>query len=153
MVVRLRPRMREHPEDSAVPLKNENRTAAMGVTDAQDWSDRPLKRMALRTKTRLGLSARRSGFVLEGCVKHQGPGTRPRPQAGAVHVRDETRKDRNMTYLLHARCMGSGESDLLNGRWPRWGNPMACGAVTALNSRVKKKSCKKQRRQRSEPRF
>ncbi len=74
-----------------------------------NWSGGPFKQMALLTKTRLGLRACCTDLVFEGCVKRQGLDTRPRPQAGAVCVREKTRKERNTKFCSMPRGVGSGE--------------------------------------------
>ena len=91
--------MRGHPETSAVSLQNERGTTTVRTADAQHWSDGPLKLMALPTMSRLGLSARHSDLVFEGYVKHQGPDTRPRLQAGAVCVREKTQGQKHEILL------------------------------------------------------
>ncbi len=72
IVARLRTHMRGHPKTSAVSLQNERGTTTVRTADAQHWSNGPLKLMALPTMSRLGLSARHSDLVFEGCVKRQG---------------------------------------------------------------------------------
>ncbi len=52
--------------------------------DAQHWSDEPMKQMVLPTRTRRDLLVLCTDLAVEGCVKHLGPDTRPRLQAGAV---------------------------------------------------------------------
>jgi hypothetical protein len=71
--------------------------------DAQHWSDGHLQRIALPTRTWMGLSALHSDLAFEGCMKHQGPDTRPRLQAGPVCVREENRRNRKTKFLLDAR--------------------------------------------------
>jgi hypothetical protein len=38
-------------------------------------------------------------------------------------LREETRKDRNMKFLLHATSVGRGEVDILKEHLRSWGNP------------------------------
>ncbi len=92
-----------------MPLQKESRITAVHAADAQRWSGGPLKLMVLPAMSRSGLSARRSDLVCEDCVKHRGADTRPRPQAGALCVREETRKDRNTKFCSAPRGVGSGE--------------------------------------------
>ncbi len=60
----------------------------------------------------MSLRALRSSVVCDDCVKHQGFDTRPRPEAGAVCVREETSKDRNTKFCSAPRGVGSGEAYL-----------------------------------------
>ena len=95
------------PEGPAVPLGNGKRTKNVRGAVAQHWDIEPLKRIALPTKTRLGLRACRMDLVFEGCVKRQGPDTRPRPQAGAVCVRGGNRKDEISLHTGGVRNQGT----------------------------------------------
>ncbi len=64
---------------------------------------------ALLTKTRQGLSARRTDLVFEGCVRHNRTDTRPPDlvnKRGGVCAREETRKDRNTKFYSTQACVG-----------------------------------------------
>jgi hypothetical protein len=48
-------------------------------------------------------------------------------------MREETRNDRNMKFLLRAIGMGSEESSFLKGCWLSLGNPSTYSVVATLN--------------------
>ncbi len=113
------------------------------------WGDEPLKRDMLPTRMRLGLRALRTELA---CVRGRKtarmkftshtPDTRPRPQAGAVCVREKTQGHKHEILL---RAMGRGEPgsiSLERAQGNGGGSPRITCAGTALNSKSEKRIVK-----------
>ena len=75
--------------------------------------------------------------AFEGCVKHQGSDTRPRPQAGAVCVREKTQGQKHLRTKFHfaQRCGEWGSISLERAQGKGGGSSQLTCAGTALDSK------------------